>query len=213
MGPAEGDAVYVVGDLVTRGPDGAGVLETLRAVGARSVIGNHEEKLLAARRERRAGRKVRLGGTHRRLLRTLPEADWEWLEALPRLLAVERHDTLVVHAGLVPGIPLEEQKPHWLTHLRAITDDGNPTSELGPVPWGARWVGPPHVVFGHNARLGTQLYSWATGLDTGCVYGGSLTGMVLDAEGPPPPVAERRDVLVSVEAARAYYDPGKLRAG
>ena len=41
--------------------------------------------------------------------------------------------------------------------------------------------GPQRVIFGHNAKRKLQMYPghWAIGLDTGAVYGGELTGMIL----------------------------------
>ncbi|HLV20844.1 MAG TPA: hypothetical protein VKZ49_08175, partial [Polyangiaceae bacterium] len=82
----------------------------------------------------------------------------------------------------------------------------------GSILWGARYTGPPHLVFGHNAREGVQLHPWATGLDSGCVYGGALTAMVLEAAEPVPPAAERQRVLVSVPARRVYFQPQKPKA-
>jgi len=213
VAPTGSDRIVFVGDLVARGPDTRGVLRTVRELGAQCVKGNHEERLLAARFARRAGQLgPRLGPSHTQLLGLLDEEDWAQLEALPLKVDLEEHGVRVVHAGVVPGVPWEQQDPWLITHIRSIKDDGTPSDRQGTL-WGSLYQGPPHIVFGHNARRDVQLHPDATGLDTGCVYGGFLTALVLPAGTPPPPVAERRSALVQVRAERVYSDYGRPLPG
>ena len=209
VGPVEGDRVVFVGDLVARGPDSRAVLELFRRAGAQSVRGNHEERLLAARAARVGGAPgPRLGASHAELLSVLEPDDWALLEALPLELTLDEHGVRVVHAGVVPGLSWEQQDPWMVTHIRSVGSDGRPSERWG-TPWGELYAGPPHVVFGHNARKDVQLHRDATGLDTGCVYGGALTALVLAEGAEPPPVTSRRDVLVSVAARERYADYGR----
>ena len=191
-----GDRLVSVGDLVARGPDTLGVLDVMRRTGAMIVRGNHEAKLLAWRAHR--GR-VTLSRMHRDVARSLRRVDWTLLRTAPLWLDLPEHGVRVVHAGVVPGLPIEEQEPDVLLNIRR-------TGAHGGALWGELYAGPPHVVFGHNAVGGLQLHAWATGLDTGCVYGGRLTTLVLDdGERVPRSAAERMRRLRSIPAARAYY--------
>jgi hypothetical protein len=202
------DTLAFVGDLVARGPSSRRVLALVRSLGALAVRGNHEERLLGARAAQRIGAPPpKLGRTHQALFEELDDEDWAELEALPLSLELRGGGLRVVHAGVVPGIPFEAQDPYLLTHLRSLGEDGTPSVKWG-TPWGKTYAGPPHVVFGHNARRDPQLHPDATGLDTGCVYGGALTALVLPEGAPIPPPAERGDVLVAVRARSAYSDYG-----
>lgn len=202
---AEGrDRLVFVGDLVVRGPDSVGVLAIARRLEASIVRGNHEDKLLAWRRHARP-----LGAEHERVARVLSDEDWQMLAQMPLWLDLPDHGIRLVHAGVVPGVAIEQTPPEALLRMRTIDghDRWSDEPDAGPL-WGSLYQGAPHVVFGHNARAEPQLHDWATGIDTGCVYGGRLTCVVL-AEGEPMPHGRAaRDVLRSVRARRSYY-PGK----
>ena len=194
------DQLVLVGDLVVRGPDPHGTLALVRSLGGRAVRGNHEGKLLAWRRHHKA-----LGPEHERAARALSEGDWQMLEMLPFWLDLPAHGVRVVHAGVVPGLPIHRVPPEALTKMRSIDDHGHwsDDGDAGPL-WGTKYTGPPHVVVGHNAHPGPPFHPWATGIDTGCVYGGRLTAMVLDEGEAPPRGAKVRRLLQSVPARRKY---------
>jgi Calcineurin-like phosphoesterase len=196
-----GDRLVMVGDLVVRGPDPAGTLDLLASLGARSVRGNHENRLLRCR----AGL-APPGDAQRVTIAALADRHWAFLEALPLWLDLPEHGVRVVHAGVVPGVSIERQSPRALMYMRCLTASGAPDERRGEALWGARYRGPPHVVFGHNAQAELQIHPAATGLDTGAVYGGRLTALVLAEGARPPPPAERGEVLVSVPARRRYAD-------
>jgi hypothetical protein len=204
----EGDAVCFVGDLVARGPDSKGVVACARTLGARAALGNHDARVVEGwHAVQRGERELRVGGAHARVLQELDESELAWLAALPHWVDVPEHAVRVVHAGVLPGVPIEQQPPDLLLKLRSISTDGRALADDSGTLWGALYAGPPHVVFGHHARARLQLHAWATGLDTGCVYGGELTALVLPEGSEVPPLDSRRDALVSVRARRQYYAP------
>lgn len=189
VGLTADDALISAGDLLGKGPDGAGVVRFFREHGHRAVLGNHDAKLLSWRRGERT-----LRGSHRDHAEGLGDEDWAWLEALPLWLRLPEHGAIVVHGGIVPGRPVESHDPSVLMNLRSLTPEGLPSKHVEDgEPWAQHWRGPEIVVFGHDALRGLQVHEKAIGLDTGCVYGGELTALVL-------PEAK----IVSVPARAAY---------
>lgn len=194
------DELVLVGDLVARGPDSRGVLQLVEHWEARAVRGNHDAKLLEGRTD-----PTRVSGEYRRLAEGLSENEWRTLENMPLWIDLPAHGVRVVHAGVVPGRPVEETPADALLRIRAIDEHGHWTDDKqAPTLWGMRYEGPPHVVFGHNALTDPQLHEWATGIDTGCVYGGRLTAVVLAAGEPMPRGRGALAKLASVRARRAY---------
>ena len=103
-------ALVFVGDLVAKGPDSRGVLALARERGARAVLGNHDKHALRWLEAREAGvEPPDRAPAHAAMCASFGQADWAYLRALPCYLRLEAADAVVVHAGLVPGVPLEEQ--------------------------------------------------------------------------------------------------------
>lgn len=103
---ASRDTLYVLGDMVNRGPDSLGTLRRLMALGssAQCVLGNHDLHLLAvAQGVRSAGRRDTLAPVLQ-----APDAPalLAWLRQQP--LALSAHGVLMVHAGVLPSWSAEQ---------------------------------------------------------------------------------------------------------
>jgi hypothetical protein len=113
----------------------------------------------------------------------------DWIARMP--LYIELDAYLVVHAGIRPGRAINEQTLEDLTELRSV-DGPTPGSRTG-TPWFECYDGEKKVIFGHWVFDSPLVRKNVIGLDTGCVYGGFLSAVVLP---------EQR--IVSVPARRAY---------
>lgn len=94
------DRLWLVGDLVNRGPDSLGVLRRVRGLGDAvvSVLGNHDLHLLAVA----AGLRPASAGDTLQALLAAPDAG-ELLDWLARRPLIHREgDDILVHAGLAP---------------------------------------------------------------------------------------------------------------
>lgn len=207
------DRLVLVGDLVARGPDSVGVVERVAEYEAEGVRGNHDEKVLQwwrvfrAEGRKAADRAVKLSARHREVVESLKRRHFERLEALPLVLPLPDHGAAVVHAGVDPSLGPAKSAPDTLITARSVDEEGRVTHKLAGAPWASRWRGPEHLVFGHDARRGLQLEPFATGLDTGCVYGRHLSALVLDRCQPVPADPDARARLVARVPARLTYVP------
>ena len=190
------DRVVLVGDLVAKGPDSRAVIEYARDTGMLAVRGNHDEALIRWKLAADKGKELpRLSRSAQEALDQLKPAHLAWLATLPYYLELD-DETVVVHGGFEPGVKLDKQDPNVMINLRSIAPGGKLSPRAaGGVPWASKWKGPRFVFFGHDAIRGLQREKYAVGLDTGCVYGRSLTAAILP---------DRK--LVSVPARRAYAE-------
>jgi serine/threonine protein phosphatase 1 len=175
------DPIISVGDMVDRGPQSPRVLTFFRDTpNARAVMGNHERKhVRAARGETNAGTAQIIAGLQ---FGEAYDDALTYMATLPLSLSLDQVD--IVHGFFEPGIPLRSQRANVIvgtmsgeTYLKATH----------PQPWYALYDGEKPLVVGHRNYLGSStplLYPSAEatrvfGLDTGCVYGGALSGLLL----------------------------------
>ncbi|UCH74183.1 MAG: serine/threonine protein phosphatase [Rhodospirillales bacterium] len=192
--PAHRRVAVYLGDYIDRGPDSAGavdrlIADTLPQFERVFLMGNHEDflrqflehagsmstwffnggmrtlesydvdvpghdpSLADSRRVRREFASL-LPATHRR-----------FFEALT-LYHVEG-DYLFVHAGVRPGRPIDAQSPADLLWIRDDFLDSE--TDHGRI-----------VVHGHTPRDAVEIRPNRIGIDTGAVYGGRLTALVLE---------------------------------
>lgn len=206
------DTLILVGDLVNKGPRSGDVLRLARELGALCVRGNHDDELLEA--WHRVGHFAEsLDRYANNALHQVSAADVQWVQEWPLSISLPWLPLVVVHAGLVPDVPLEEQTFRnllWMRDLEAAPGGGwrgLQKAAVGSVAWAGVWAGPAHVVFGHDAKRRLQQHPWATGLDTGCCYGNQLTALVLD----PDDLAKRS--IAQVSAEKMYSVPDDKRMG
>jgi serine/threonine protein phosphatase 1 len=178
-GLASEDTIISLGDMVDRGPETPRVLEFFRSQpNARSLMGNHELKhIRVARKEIQSGpaqtiTRLQLGKSYLDAL--------EFMENLP--FYIELPEAILVHAYLEPGIPLEQQRETVL--CGTMVGDHYLHAHYSQ-PWYELYVNDKPAIVGHYDHLHNgqpfiykdQVYN----LDTSCVRGKNLTGLLLPA--------------------------------
>jgi protein phosphatase len=204
--PPAGRKLIFLGDLVDRGPDTPGVLRLVMSAvasgAALCVPGNHEQKLVRALQ----GRNVQVTHGLAESLGQLSEQPAGFTERVVTFLdglishyVLDDGRLVVAHAGLRPE--MQGRASGRVRDFALYGETTGETDEFGlPVRynWAAEYRGRATVVYGHTP---VHEPSWVNGtinIDTGCVFGGRLTALRY-------PEKE----LVSVAAARTYYEPAR----
>jgi len=173
------DRLILLGDLVNRGPDSARVLALARQHAHRSLLGNHELRLL---NYRRTGDPTHLKRSDYETLRQLSDKDWAYLASMPLTYHVPEYKTVLVHGGFLPNRPWHSQPGRVVTRIQVVAPDGEPGKRAdfpGEPHWSELWSGPPFVIYGHTPRREVAATRWSLGIDTACVQGGALTACIL----------------------------------
>lgn len=187
---SETHRLILVGDIINRGPFSLEMLKWVKTNGVEMVCGNHEQAFI---------KEVKRGGFLSPALQKLKKdmskdlSQWlEWLEALP--FYIEAKNFLVVHAGLVPEEHPKYSDPHLLMNIRTWDGQGKDIkSEYNPA-WYSFYKDKKLVIYGHWASQGLNVRKNTIGLDTGCVYGCKLSGVLLP---------EKK--ILQVPALKNYY--------
>jgi serine/threonine protein phosphatase 1 len=178
-GLGDGDLIIAVGDIVDRGPETPQVLDFFQQTpNAHTLMGNHERKhVRGARHEVKLALSQLI--SQQQFGDDYPEAV-AWMGTLP--LYIELAETVIVHGYLEPGIPLAEQNPSVVC---GTMGGDKILREHYERPWYEYHTGNKPVIVGHNNYNGTDqpfVYNDKVfGLDTDCVHGKPLTGMLLPA--------------------------------
>ena len=191
--PAEANEIARLSDLMDRGEDSAGVIETaiaLKAAGknVRFLMGNHEEVFVRACRKNDPKITrffLRIGGEatvlsypitraeyisldmeqlSERLASVVPQEHLEFIESFEDQIVIG--DYAFVHAGIRPGVPLSEQKPSDLRWIRE--DFVDQRGDLEKV-----------IVYGHTIYEVEERGS-RIGIDTGAYASDKLTALALE---------------------------------
>lgn len=187
--------IILLGDLIDRGPDSAGVVERLIALrrerpSTRFLMGNHEEILLGAIEGETGALRMftRIGGIETILSYGVSEqeyvdVDFDGLQALLRERIPAAHlafirgfedmiisgDYVFVHAGIRPGLPLSDQKTKDLRWIRERFLADTAMHEK-------------FIVHGHTITEDVDDRPNRLGIDTGCYLSGRLTAVALEED-------------------------------
>jgi serine/threonine protein phosphatase 1 len=179
--PGRDDTIITLGDYIDRGPNSCGVVDRLIRLAERCrlipLLGNHEEVLLEAFREKDALRRwLTLGGAdtlrsygwvpggpRRALADWFPKPHREFIAGCRGFHETPTH--LFVHAGYVPELPLAQQ-PALALRWR-VTDAAT------AVPHQSGKV----AVVGHTPQRSGEVLDlgFLVCIDTNCARGGWLT--------------------------------------
>jgi serine/threonine protein phosphatase 1 len=184
--------IIFLGDLVDRGPDSAGVIDTAMKLketlgNVRFLMGNHEEVYLAAAAgdEKSVRFFNRIGGRETILsyeitMKEYMELDMTQLaRRIPELFPRNHVDFIAgfedqiiigdyafVHAGVRPGVPMSEQRQKDLRWIREEFLSSQETHEK-------------IIVYGHTINDDVVETGTRIGIDTGAYYSEKLTALAL----------------------------------
>ena len=182
--PQTEDTIIPRGDYVNRGPDSCGVIQTLIELGEQCcvfpILGNHDEMMLDAKRDRYALDRFLYDGGDETLysytkrerfdaddISVIPIEHWEFLSRC--MPFYETEDYIFTHASYAPFFKMHRQSARYLRWTSI--------EEVPPL----RHISGKLVVVGHTARPAVRHWDHVVCIDTACGFGGRLTAYEPDS--------------------------------
>lgn len=179
-GLGDTDEIIALGDIIDRGPDSPKILDFFHTrPHTRSLMGNHERKHIRSHRGE-------LHPAESQIITRLQlqEAGQDYDSAVAFISTfpyyLQLPQALLVHGYYEPGVPLTQQRQ---IVLAGTMGGDHYLSERYPRPWYELYDGDRPLIIGHHNYTGSDqpfIYrDRVFGLDTDCVYGRALTGLLL----------------------------------
>jgi len=202
--PPPGRTAIFVGDLIDRGPKSPDVLRLVMSMveagTAWCVPGNHDMKLLRKLR----GSNVQISHGLAATLEQLEPEPKEFVDRVAKFLdglishyVFDDGKLVVAHAGMKEE--MQGRGSGAVRNFALFGETSGETDEFGlPIRynWAENYRGKATVVYGHTPVPSAEWLNNTIDIDTGCVFGGSLTALRWP---------ERE--LVSVPSHAAYAEP------
>lgn len=186
INPQKDDIEVCVGDIITKGKDSIKTLDFIIKNNIKSVLGNHEDKLVRYLNHQKSNKKnpIILDNDEQNIIDNLTEKHIKFLESLPLFLKFS--NIIIVHGGLTNYINLDnlsKKDKQKILRLRYLDENyeflAYGQEDEKSIFWTDIYDGKQgFIIYGHQWLKEIKKSKFAIGIDTGCLYGNKLSAIV-----------------------------------
>lgn len=186
INPQKDDIEVCVGDIITKGKDSIKTLDFIIENNIKSVLGNHEDKIIRYLNHQKSNKKnpIILDEDEQNIVDNFSQKHIDFLQNLPLFLKFE--NITIVHGGVQNHISLDDllkRDKQKIVRMRYLDEDANYLAlgkeDENSVFWADIYNGNQgFIVYGHQWFQKAKINKFAIGIDTGCVYGNKLSAVI-----------------------------------
>jgi len=186
INPQNDDIEVCVGDIITKGKDSIKTLDFIIENNIKSVLGNHEDKIIRYLNHQNSNKKnpILLDEDEQGIVNNLSQKHIEFLQNLP--LFLKYRGIIIVHGGIQNHMNLEDlskKDTQQILRMRYLDKDGNflalGKEDENSIFWADAYNGNQgFIIYGHQWFEEAKKSNFALGIDTGCAYGNKLSTII-----------------------------------
>ena len=189
IGIQKDDMEVCVGDIITKGKESIKTLDYIIENSIKSVLGNHEDKLLRYIKHQKSDKKnpIILDDDEHSIIDSFSKKQIVFLKNLP--LYIKIGTLTILHGGLQNSIDLNNMSKRdreKILRLRYLDKNKNflmygkedKTSQFCANAYNGTQG---FIIYGHSWSKEVKKSRFTLGIDTGCVYGNRLTAVVFNS--------------------------------